>query len=312
MQKNKLNYALPLLSDRVRAAVEKLPAGILSEVQEIRLRRAGVLGITLSGHERFVATGGRLTDDAASAFVITDADVDHTYYAALKNSIHSFEKEIRQGYVTAEGGNRVGFCGKAVISYENGERLLTLKDISSVNIRIASEMIGCSDDLCRNIFDGGLCSLLIAGPPASGKTTILRDLCRNLSERARIALADERGELAAVCAGTPQNSVGARTDIFTSYPKITAILTAVRVMSPEIIICDEVGSADELAAFEYAVNSGVRLIASCHAASFDELVHRPVISELLALNAFDFAVILGSGEKCGKVIDRIDLRNAHA
>ena len=142
----------------------------------------------------------------------------------------------------------------------------------------------------------------IYGPESSGKTTVLRDLCRRLSGKYRVSLIDERGELAAVSDGRAVNDIGSRTDVFTGYPKLTAIMTAVRVMDPQVLICDEVGAGDELSAYRYAVNSGVKVIATCHASSLDELLKRPVISELIRDNAFDKAVFLGSGNLVGRML----------
>ncbi|MBR6874081.1 MAG: stage III sporulation protein AA [Ruminococcus sp.] len=299
MIRSKLSQALLLLSGRTAHAIEALPPKEQRSIQEIRLRRGGFLGVTALGQEYFVCPGGVLKMSPESALRLNDDDIDHTYRTALKNSLHSFENEIRQGFVTAEGGNRVGFCGKAVCSEGS---ITTVRDISSVNIRVASEILGCADQIYEKIFTGGLRSLMIAGAPASGKTTVLRDLCRQLSERYRIALIDERNELAAVSSGMAQNDVGPRTDIFSGYPKQTAVMTAVRVMSPQIIVCDEAGSEDELPAYEYALNSGVRLILTCHASNMKELRRRPVIGRLIRRKAFDDAVFLGSGGLAGRML----------
>lgn len=131
---------------------------------------------------------------------------------------------------------------------------------------------------------------------------MLRDLARKLGERWRVALIDERNEFAATVAGEPQNLIGAMTDVFNSYNKYEGIMTAVKVMSPQILICDEIGSSEDNEALQYALNSGVKLIASCHASSLDEFKKRRYISKLIKDKAFDALAVLGTGTMCGRLV----------
>ena len=282
---SKLSQAVTMLSERLASAVCRLGYNDMKAVRELRLRRGGFLIASTAEGEYYISGDGRFKLSPENAVRIFDEDIEHTYRAALKNSIHSFENEIRQGYVTAPGGNRVGFCGRAVM---NGEQLYTVKEISSINIRVSSEIIGCADELYDRLF-------------SRGKTTLLRDLCRKLSGDYRVSLIDERSELAASVEGHAENNVGDKTDIFSGYPKLEAILTAVRVMAPRVIITDEIGAGDELRAYEYAINSGVKLIASCHAESLTELKRRPIARELISQGAFDCAVFLGTGSFAGRI-----------
>ena len=178
----------------------------------------------------------------------------------------------------------------------------SVKNISSLNIRIAREMLGSSDEIYAKCFSDKPMSLLIASPPSGGKTTVLRDLARKLGERWRVALIDERNEFAATVAGEPQNLIGAMTDVFNSYNKYEGIMMAVKVMSPQILICDEIGSSEDNEALQYALNSGVKLIASCHASSLDELKKRRYISKLIKDKAFDALAVLGTGTMCGRLV----------
>ena len=178
----------------------------------------------------------------------------------------------------------------------------TVKHISSVNIRIAREVYGAGDDIYKKAFLNGPASLIIGGPPSCGKTTVLRDLCRLLGEKYRLSLIDERNEISASKNGTAQNLVGDMTDVFNSYNKLEGIMTAVKVMSPMILVCDEIGAKGDAAALEYAVNSGVKLIATCHAGNFDEMKKRPAISKLMKEKVFDYAAVLGTGSMCGQMI----------
>lgn len=294
---SKLLLALNLLNEKLRRAIDAIPAAERKELQEIRLRRGKKLSAVAYGFEYFVTSDGRLMRSPAYALDVTDSDIMYTYEASLEHSVYAYEREISHGYVTTQGGNRVGFCGKAVYGSEG---IQSLKDISSVNIRISREVKGCANEIFSRYYSGAPVSLLITGPPSSGKTTLLRDLCSKLSDKYTVSLIDERNEIASVYNGIPQNDVGQRTDIFCSYDKYSAIMTSIRVMSPQIIICDEIGGGDELKALEYALNSGVKLIATCHAGDINEVRKRPVISKLIKGKAFDNAVILSDRPFVGK------------
>lgn len=301
IEKSKLEFVYDLLTPKVRVAVQAIPEIERSRVQEIRLRQGRKLTVTAFGKEYFVTPEGRLMSDSSLGIDINAEDIDVTYKRAFRNSLHSYQREIARGYITAEGGNRVGFCGTAVVDPHENYRLDTIKNISSINIRIAREIFGAGQSIYQRAFDKGVSSLIIAGPPSSGKTTVLRDICRLLGNSTRISLIDERNEIAAVKDATAQNSVGMLTDVFNSYNKYEGIMTAVKVMSPTVLVCDEIGSKEDAKALEYALNSGVKLIVTCHAPDFDSLKRRPVVSKLIKDKAFDHAAILGTGSMCGQL-----------
>ena len=198
------------------------------------------------------------------------------------------------------GGNRIGICGTAVIKNDKVE---TIKDISSLNIRVARQIIGCADEIYARLFRTQIQSVLIVGVPSSGKTTILRDLCRQLGQVRKISIIDERNELSATVNGMPQNDVGTCSDIFNSYPKAEGIITAIRVMSPEIIVCDEIGGEEDVIALQNAIHSGVKIIATAHAGSISEARNRAGLSKLINLGAFDSITLLGTGNKIGQLMD---------
>lgn len=298
-ERSKLSYAMALLPDRLKAAVLSAGQGEREKITELRLRRGRSLSAVLYGREYFLTYDGRFMNSTEGAVEVTAEDISQVFTRAFRGSVHSFPREMAQGYITCEGGNRVGFCGTAV-SDRSGE-VTSVKDISSINIRIAREVIGCAEPIFDRAFSGGLASLVIASPPCGGKTTVLRDLCRLLGERRRVSIIDERGELASVYEGEPQNDVGARSDIFNAYDKSAAVVTAVKVMSPDVLICDEIGAKGDLEALEYALNSGVRLVCTCHAADFDDLKKRPAVGRLMKQGYFDFAAMLGTGAMCGRL-----------
>lgn len=298
-ERSKLSYAMALLPDRLKAAVLSAGQGEREKITELRLRRGRSLSAVLYGREYFLTYDGRFMNSSDGAVEVTAEDISQVFTRAFRGSVHSFPREMAQGYITCEGGNRVGFCGTAV-SDRVGE-VTSVKDISSINIRVAREVIGSAEPIFDRVFSDGLASLVIASPPCGGKTTVLRDLCRLLGERRRVSIIDERGELASVYDGEPQNDVGARSDIFNAYDKSAAVVTAVKVMSPDVLICDEIGAKGDLEALEYALNSGVRLVCTCHAADFDDLKKRPAVGRLMKQGYFDFAAMLGTGAMCGRL-----------
>lgn len=301
-EKSKLNDAYELLTPKIRCAVAAIPEMERQRIQEIRLRLGKKLTVTLFGKEYFVTCDGRLSVTANEGVDVFFEDIDITYKRAFRNSLHSYHREIANGYITADGGNRIGFCGTAVLNSTDNYSVETVKHISSVNIRIAREVFGAGEDIFAKAFSNGPSSLIIGGPPACGKTTVLRDLCRILGGKYRLSLIDERNEISASKDGLAQNSVGEMTDIFNSYNKLEGIMTAVKVMSPMILVCDEIGAKGDAAALEYAVNSGVKLIATCHAGSFEEMKKRPGVSKLMKEKVFDYAAILGTGSMCGQLL----------
>lgn len=285
----KINYALDLLSPDPLSAIKGY--GDLSEIDEIRLRVNRPISVS-------VAERDLLLDTAVSA-----ADVEHTFKTAFSYSMHSYSKELAHGYITTRGGNRVGICGTAVIT-SGRDSVDTLKYISSINIRIAREVKGCADNIMRSCFSDGLSGVLIVGAPSSGKTTVLRDIARQLGSRYKISLIDEQGEISATHRNIAQNDIGALTDVFFGYPKHVGIATAVRVMSPRAVIVDEIGSEDDSKALEYALHSGVKLITAVHGSSFEDVMQKPAVKKLIEQSAFQWAAELDTHRQIS--VKRID------
>lgn len=274
----------------LRSAAGKitLPPGNIAEIR-LRTGRSACA----------VMTDGR-TLKCSSPF--SQQDITECFLELCRNSVHSFAREISEGYITLPGGHRVGFCGTAV---EQCGKLSTLKDISSLNIRFAREVRGCAEELCRRAFPDGLCSLIVCGKPLSGKTTVLRDTARILGESHRVAVVDCRGEIAGVSGGVPALDIGENTDVLNGYPKGEGIMCALRSLSPEVIICDEIGGdAEEV---RQCMNCGVRLIVSAHAGSIPELMSRPALRELLPL--FDRAALLGERGRLKELVELSEVRS---
>lgn len=222
-------------------------------------------------------------------------DIGECFAEICRYSVHSFQSDIAEGFVTLDGGHRVGICGTAVKS--NG-KIEFLKNISGLNIRIAHEVRGCSDELFARVFSDEPKSLLIGGKPLSGKTTVLRDLARKLGENKRVTIIDSRNEISASVCGAPTLDVGLNTDVLCGCGKSEGIMLALRSMSPEVIICDEI--ADDGDAVQEALYCGVKVIASAHGGSASELLRRPHIGSLVPL--FDYTAILGERGRIGAIL----------
>ncbi len=300
---NRLEEVKKYLSPNICAVISSVERYELERISEIRLRLGRKLTLSAFSKEFFLSKSGTLSNSCESALEVTKEDIEYTYRLALKNSVHSFQREISQGYITVSGGSRIGFCGTAVKENDTSHSVKTLKDISSINIRLGREVKGCSDKLFSALFTEQPESLLLIGPPCSGKTTVLRDIARRVGNEYTTSIVDERNEIAAVYNGKPQNDIGSKTDVFSSYSRFDGIMTAVRVMSPSYLICDEIGSREDYKALEYALCSGVKLIASCHSASAERAAQKPVIRKLLKMKAFESYAVLGTGINCGKLID---------
>ena len=201
------------------------------------------------------------------------------------------------------GGNRVGFCGTA--SSENG-MITAVRNITSLNVRVARQITGAADEVVRLFQKQGTEGILIVGAPASGKTTLLKDLIRRLADGSegrywRVSVIDERGELGGERGTAFQNDLGFSSDVFIGYPKAKGMEIAVRTMAPEILVCDEIGSREDAEAIRYSVNSGVKMIAAIHAKDEVELKQKPFIQELLDTKAFGHLVFLSEKDRLRRV-----------
>jgi stage III sporulation protein AA len=212
--------------------------------------------------------------------------------ALLGHSIYARSEELRGGFVTLPGGSRAGLCGRAVM--ENG-RLHHMQDFSSIDIRIARPIKGAADEIMQYASeDGRALSTLLIGPPGCGKTTVLRDTARQLSEAGlQVGIVDERSEIAACVKGVPQLDVGPFSDVLDACDKAEGMMLLLRAFSPDVLIADEIGRQEDADAIEEASRCGVSVIATAHAGSLEELMHRPIMNQLLRQRSFDRYILLG-------------------
>ena len=216
-------------------------------------------------------------------------EIEEMVYNFCRNSVYAYTDSIRDGFITLPGGHRAGIAGRAVY---RDKKLSNIASFSGVNIRIAKEHIGCAEKLLPFIYkEEKIKNTLIISPPSGGKTTILRDIARLLGSRHRVTIVDERSEIAAMNNGKPQFDIGASTDVLDAFLKTDGIVHALRSLSPEVIITDEIGTQEDILAIKNILKSGSKIITSIHGESFYEIRRKK--EELLSF--FDVAVVM---KKC--------------
>ncbi|MGL5694905.1 MAG: stage III sporulation protein AA, partial [Peptostreptococcaceae bacterium] len=259
--KNISEEVISSLSLNLREKIKKIPKSNLN-IEEIRLRAQKPLILNANNKDYFYdEKENDLTIKMDSPYIVTREDIEQTFQIICKYSIHTFMDDIKKGFITLRGGHRVGIVGKAIV--EDGQ-VKNIKHISSLNIRVSREIVGCSDRVLDHIIKNNdeVNNTLIISPPQCGKTTLLRDIVRNLSngnkkygfKGIKVALIDERNEIGGSYLGVPQMDVGIRTDIIETCPKDIGIMMLLRSMSPNVIVTDEIGSEREIKALYTALN----------------------------------------------------------
>ena len=260
-------------------------------IQEIRIRSGLPLVVGTSKGNFAVLPDGKLSSEVNGAYITSPDDVKRVFYAVCENSIYAFTDDIRQGFVTIRGGHRVGVTGRA--SVVNG-KIESFREITSLNIRIAREVIGAADSIIDYILKpSGILNTLIVSPPMGGKTTVLRDLTRQISDRGiKTAVVDERGELASIFHGVPQNNVGVHTDVIENVSKADGMTMLLRTMSPELIVTDEISTKRDAEAISRCFGTGVSVVATAHGNTAKEIMKRRPLQEVLGDMGFRQIILL--------------------
>lgn len=325
----RIDNILIKLPESMRDRIEKLPAQTLQQLEEIRIRTNTDTLLISGGREYSLRDGDEITAEVLEE--ILNRLLDYSYYA--------YEEELSRGYITIEGGHRVGICGR--VTLENGQVHL-IKDVSSLNIRRSREITGASEKILGAVLSPakapaesvpnagisagygddrspapsdlfGVCpsaadygrmvvrNTLIISPPKCGKTTMLRDLARNLSNAGfRIGICDERSEIAGCYDGKTSYDLGPRTDVLDGCPKADGILMLIRAMSPDVVMTDEIGKPEDAAAIRSALSAGVKIITTIHGSSFEDAA-KSAVGSLITDHVFETLIFLSAQPVTGTV-----------
>jgi stage III sporulation protein AA len=305
----RLQQITAYLAPSLRAVLDRVPLKLASGLEEIRLRRQFPLSLRCHQEECFIDGNGQPVAAPADAYLVCSEEVETTLQLIFQGSVYAYEEELRQGFLTLPGGHRVGLAGKVVLA---GAEVRTMRDIGSLNFRLARAVPGCARKLLPHLLnfqDLRPYHTLLVSPPRAGKTTMLRDLVRMISGGVAelhfpglsVGVADERGELAACFSGVPQHDLGPRVDVLDHCPKGTGMLMLLRSMSPDVMVTDEIGRAEDVTALWEMVNTGLSVLATAHASSFEELSQRPHLRELVSEKVFQRYVFLSRRHGPGTV-----------
>ena len=313
MNNYKIHEVLKYMPKEIKAMIEEMQPTLLETMEEVRLRQNKPIILYGGGREYIINIKGQLVFDPKNAYFCTLDDIKNAVSLITNFSLYSFEDDIRNGFVTIEGGHRVGICGKAVL--ENG-KIRTFRDISFINYRVARQVLGAADKVLQYILkeDNGVYNTLIISPPQCGKTTILRDIVRQISggistmgfKGKKVGLIDERNEIAACSLGLPKNDVGIRTDVLDGCPKAEGIQIMIRSMSPDIIATDEIGRNEDAGAVLDAINAGVKIITTIHGSNIEDFLRKPAL-EKLHENLFERYIIMSRRQGVGTIDAVLDL-----
>lgn len=277
-------------------------------LQEIRMRIKKPLIIVYRNEEEI------LPRSAQQSHIVTKEEIRETLEYISNYSLYAYEHEMRQGFITIEGGHRVGVMGKVILEQN---KVKNMQYISSVNIRMSHEVIDCAKPVFPYITKNKqVCHTLIISPPRCGKTTLIRDMIRQISDGnpyvkgCTVGVVDERSELGGCYMGIAQNEMGIRTDILDCCPKAEGMLMLIRSMAPRVIAVDEIGTTEDIYAIEYAMQCGCKMIASVHGLGMDDVKEKPGLGRLIRERRFERYIVLGNSIHPGQIMAVYDERGS--
>ena len=286
-------FVFDFLPDEIIKSINEFKENRKEFVEEIRIRVNKRVSLKYGQENIFIN------------YVITKEEMDNILDRIFKGSRYTYQNEIVNGFVTIDGGHRVGLTGEVII--DDG-KIININNISSLNIRISKIIKDVSlflDDYIVN--DNSICNTLIVSVPGQGKTTILKDLIRRISDgkiyglrSLNVSVVDERCELATNIDKEGKNNLGERTDVISNVSKDKGMRILIRSMAPDVIVVDEIGTKDDVEAIKYAVTSGIKGIFTAHGDSFERLIKSPILRELIDLNIIERIIVLSKTEK-GKI-----------
>lgn len=292
---DKFEEITKMFPNELSSVLFKINSEQAKKIQEIRIRVNQPLLLVTPANLFFITPEGGLSTELTNESLFVRRELFERIYKRLTEySVHSNMNTLTSGFLTMRGGNRVGVCSTAV--YKN-ESIYSVKNVTSLNIRVAREYPRCSLPLLNSVCAKAVPSIIIAGRPASGKTTVLRDIALQLSsgyqnKYRKVVIVDERSEIANMNNELCPNQVGVNTDVLNGFSKSDGIEIAVRTLSPEVILCDEIGNTAEVEAIKHGFSSGVNFIVSVHAANEKDLYQKPQIRSLLQTHQFQYIVLL--------------------
>ncbi|WP_130807147.1 stage III sporulation protein AA [Senegalia massiliensis] len=293
------------LDIKLENVLRSIPTRYKETIEEIRLRVDCPLMIESLGNDYYVNCNGQVGKEINNSFIIGEKIIKNTFERLCEYSIYAVQDELRNGFITIKGGHRIGIAGKVVYKERS---ITTIKEISSINIRIARQKIGISKNIMNFLWDkSSIYNTLIISPPQCGKTTLLRDIIRTVSNKGlKVAVIDERSEIGGMYQGKPQNDLGVRTDILDRANKFEGTLMMLRALSPHVIATDELGDKLDIDAIHNSIKAGVKIITTIHGESINDIKTKPYISDIMNQKIFKRIIILDNSKGVGTINDVLD------